>query len=163
MKASIILITLPLWVAGCYSPGLEGNPTADKSAKVGLGVVPHAVVAMNVQASLKGGDEPFEVVIRTEKEFDDLWTRIGADKAQISLRGNIEFAKEMAALIYLGYCPHPYNRAEISSTVEYEREVVISFCEKLPEQMALPGAVSHPFTLISFPRTDKKFRFVRLG
>lgn len=101
-----------------------------------------------------------EVLIESEYAFDRLWREIHAGRSPLPRKPSIEFETVQIAAVFAGEKPSGGYSIEITALQTEEEHLTVYFREQGPA----PGdivtqALTHPYHIIQFPRTEREIRF----
>jgi hypothetical protein len=99
-----------------------------------------------------------QVVARSEAEWSALWRQHAPDRAQ----PNVDFAREMAAAVFLGSRPTAGFSVEIVGAAERAGALVVSYRERRPGADTLAAQVlTSPYHIVALPAFAGEVRFER--
>jgi hypothetical protein len=102
-------------------------------------------------------DEPLEVVVRTQREWESLWQRLGSGEP----RPPMDFGKKMIVGVFLGSRPTAGYRVDIVEVASQGDAVVVRYTERKPAPGRMVAQiVTAPFHLVSCDRRGGAVKFV---
>jgi hypothetical protein len=117
--------------------------------------LPITTVAQGAMSSI---DEPLQVVVRSQFEWDSLWRRHGSAKAAPP----VDFRTRMVLGVFLGSRPTAGYRVEIVEVVHEGATLVVRYAEKQPPADRMVAQVlTAPFHLVACDRWEGAVRFER--
>lgn len=115
--------------------------------------LPIATVAQGTMSSI---DEPLQVVVRSQAEWETLWKGHGSSQPAPT----VDFGKKMVVGVFLGSRPTAGYRVEIAEIVCDGSALVARYTEKKPPADRMVAQVlTAPFHLVSCDRRDGAVRF----
>ena len=109
------------------------------------------------QGALSSVDEPLQVVVRTQREWDSLWKRHGSGQPAPA----VDFGKKMVVCVFLGSRPTAGYKVDIVGIVAEGEAIVVRYTErKPPPDRVVAQVVTAPFHLVSCDRQEGAVRFV---
>ena len=118
-------------------------------------VVSFATIAEGTRSQI---DEPREVIVRTDEEWQALWQ----DHAAGSTAPVIDFCDSTVVGVFLGARPTAGFRVEITSVTIDADTVVVEYMERTPRRGAMVAQVlTAPFQLVRLTRQGGNLRFRR--
>jgi hypothetical protein len=104
-------------------------------------------------------DEARQVVVRTQAEWDKLWTSHGGDRK----KPEVDFSKEMVVGVFMGSRPSAGYTITIKSTVSKDGNLIVNYEEKKPGQGTLTAQIlTAPYHLVTVPRTTGTVAFQKV-
>lgn len=105
-------------------------------------------------------DDARQAVARTPGEWDALWRQHSPDRPQ----PKIDFAREMAAGVFLGSRPTAGFDVEIVGSAAMDGTLVVQYREVRPAGDAITAQIiTSPYHLVALPRFTGDVRFERVN
>jgi hypothetical protein len=104
-------------------------------------------------------DEARQVVVRTQAEWDKLWTTHGGDRKKPA----VDFVKEMVVGVFMGSRPSAGYTTTIVSTVSKDGKMIVRYEEKMPAKGTLSAQIlTSPYHLVTTPRITGDVAFEKV-
>ena len=104
-------------------------------------------------------DEARQVVVRTQAEWDKLWTTHGGDRKKPA----IDFSKDMVVGVFMGTRPSAGYTTTIVSTVSKDGKTIVRYEEKMPPKGTLTAQIlTSPYHLVTLPKMAGQVAFERV-
>ena len=117
---------------------------------------PGLPIATVAQGAMSSVDEPQQVVVRSQAEWESLWKRHGSSQPPPA----VDFGKKMVVAVFLGSRPTAGYRVDIVEVVRGVGGLVVRYTEKKPPADRMVAQVlTAPFHLVSCDRREGAVRF----
>lgn len=104
-------------------------------------------------------DEPRQVVVRTQEEWNTLWRRHATERPQ----PGVDLSKEMVLGVFMGSRPTAGFAVEVASAVVEGGVLVVNYRELRPGRDAITAQVlTSPYVIVAHPRHAGEVRFERV-
>jgi len=104
-------------------------------------------------------DEARQVVVRTDAEWNTLWTRHGGDRKKPA----VDFSKEMVIGVFMGSRPSAGYTTTIVSTVSKDGQMIVRYEEKMPAKGTLTAQIlTSPYHLVTLPKMAGELKFEKV-
>jgi hypothetical protein len=104
-------------------------------------------------------DQARQVVVRTQAEWDTLWTTHGGDRKKPA----VDFAKEMVVGVFMGSRPSAGYNTTIVSTVSKDGKMIVRYEEKAPAKGTLTAQIlTSPYHLVTVPMMAGEVKFEKV-
>jgi protease stability complex PrcB-like protein len=121
------------------------------------GVAPLATVAKGAMSNI---EEPRQVVVRTDAEWQALWKQHDGNSATPT----VDFTQSMVAAVFLGSRPTTGYAADITGMKTEGTRTFVEYLERQPPRDALVAQVlTSPFHIVRIARTAGSVEFRRLS
>jgi hypothetical protein len=111
------------------------------------------------QGTNSGIEDPVEVVVRSQAEWDRLWKSHGGAQSAPP----VDFSKELVAGVFLGTRSSAGFSVEIAGYRRDGSALVIDYVERVPAAGAIVAQVlTSPYHIVRLPRFDGPVRFRRI-
>lgn len=130
------------------------------AASAAVGQVPPAeLVATVAQGAMSNVEEPRQVVVRTEAEWQALWKQHDArNPAPV-----VDFGQSMVVAVFLGTRPTAGFAVEITAVKAEGSRAVVEYRERRPPRDALVAQLlTAPFHAVRVARTASPIEFRRI-
>lgn len=99
--------------------GGQSSPAGEPPAET----TPAASRALPIEASYTGIEEPLRTLIRTEREWEDLWSRLAANRIPRPSPPAVDFSDEVVVVVAMGTRPSGGHAIRIDS-VRYAKDTL---------------------------------------
>lgn len=148
--------------APVLSNGERGRPLEPEEARPSAPSIESNAVVRHADGSWSGsfgGPELGERVIADAELWKAFWSHISRDPAP-----EVDFAKEMVAVVFLGLRPTGGYQARITGHTLGRTDLVVTYTETPPAPGRTPPQErTAPFALRLIPKTSKPVRFQKAG
>ena len=104
-------------------------------------------------------DNAKQVVVRTQAEWNKLWTEHGGDRQKPA----VDFAKEMVLAVFLGSRPSAGYNISIVSTVQKDGKMIVQYQESMPAKgMMTAQVLTSPYHLVAIPKVAGQVAFEKV-
>ncbi len=100
-----------------------------------------------------------QVVIRTDAEWNTLWTTHGGDRKKPA----VDFSKDMVLGVFMGSRPSAGYTISIVSTFQKDGQMLVRYVEKAPAKGTLTAQIlTSPYHLVALPKMAGEVKFEKI-
>jgi len=118
----IVAVVAVMMLALEAIPACNGRPRPP-AGELPAGAVPTATRPMPIDATYTGVDEPLRALVRSEREWEDLWSRLAADRIPRPSPPPVDFSEEVVVVAAMGRRPTGGHAIRIDS-VRYDKDTL---------------------------------------
>lgn len=119
MKPIVALASALLALAASADCGGRSSPAGESPAET----TPAATRPIPIEASYTGIQEPLRTLVRTRQEWEDLWSRLAANRIPRPSPPAVDFSNEVVVVVAMGNRPTGGYVVRIDS-VRYEKDTL---------------------------------------